>query len=115
MAELLDRVRAGEEDPPCAVCGGIVKSDTILFGQDLVPEVIDAAMMAAEHADVVIAAGTTLSVFPVANVVPRAKAEGARIVIVIVNGEPTKMDRFADAMLLGPLSELLPILCANPD
>ena len=113
MAELLDRVRAGEEDPPCAVCGGIVKSDTILFGQDLVPEVIDAAMMAAEHADVVIAAGTTLSVFPVANVVPRAKAEGARI--VIVNGEPTKMDRFADAMLLGPLSELLPILCANPD
>ena len=113
MAELLDRVRAGEEDPPCAVCGGIVKSDTILFGQDLVPAVIDAAMMAADHADVVIAAGTTLSVFPAANVVPRAKAQRARI--VIVNGEPTKMDRFADAMLLGPLSELLPILCANPD
>ena len=111
MAELLDRVRAGEEDPSCAVCGGIVKSDTILFGQDLVPAVIEAAMMAAHYADLVIAAGSTLSVFPAADVVPRAKAEGARI--VIVNGEPTKMDWLADAMLLGPLSELLPALCAN--
>ena len=111
MAELLDRVRAGEEDPSCAVCGGIVKSDTILFGQDLVPAVIEAAMMAAGYADLVIAAGSTLSVFPAADVVPRAKAEGARI--VIVNGEPTKMDWLADAMLLGPLSELLPALCAN--
>ena len=111
MAELLDRVRAGEDDPSCAVCGGIVKSDTILFGQDLVPAVIEAAMMAARYADLVIAAGSTLSVFPAADVVPRAKAEGARI--VIVNGEPTKMDWLADAMLLGPLSELLPALCAN--
>ncbi|MEQ1873780.1 MAG: Sir2 family NAD-dependent protein deacetylase [Ilumatobacteraceae bacterium] len=111
MAEMLDRVRAGEEDPPCAVCGGIVKSDTILFGQDLVPAVIDAAMTAAYDSDLVIAAGSTLSVFPAANVVPRAKAAGARV--VIVNGEPTKMDRFADAVLLGRLSELLPALCAT--
>lgn len=110
MAEVLDRVRAGEEDPPCAVCGGIVKSDTILFGQDLVPAVIHAAMGAAYESDLVIAAGSTLSVFPAANVVPRAKAAGARV--VIVNGEPTKMDRFADAVLVGPLSELLPALCA---
>ena len=110
MAEMLDRVRAGEEDPPCAVCGGIVKSDTILFGQDLVPAVIDAAMTAAYDSDLVIAAGSTLAVFPAANVVPRAKSAGARV--VIVNGEPTKMDRFADAVLVGPLSELLPALCA---
>lgn len=111
MSDLLDRVRAGEEDPPCAVCGGIVKSDTILFGQDLVLGVIEAAMMAAQYADLVIAAGSTLSVFPAANVVPRAKAAGARV--IIVNGEPTKMDRFADAVLLGPLSELLPALCES--
>lgn len=96
---------------PRAVCGGIVKSDTILFGQDLVLGVIEAAMMAAQYADLVIAAGSTLSVFPAANVVPRAKAAGARV--IIVNGEPTKMDRFADAVLLGPLSELLPALCES--
>lgn len=110
MTEMLDRVRAGEADPPCEICGGIIKSDTILFGQNLVPHVIEAAMVAAERSDLVLAVGSTLSVFPAANVVPRAKSAGARI--VIVNGEPTQMDRFADAVLIGSLSEILPILCA---
>jgi NAD-dependent deacetylase len=108
MSEVLDRVRAGEDDPACPVCGGIVKSDTISFGQSLVPEVIDAAADAAQDCDVLIAAGSTLSVFPAANLVPLAKSNGARV--VIVNAEPTAMDRFADAVLLGQLSELLPAL-----
>ena len=119
MAQMLDRVRSGETDPPCEICGGVIKSDTILFGQNLVPDVINAAMVAAERSDLVLAVGSSLSVFPAANVVPRAKSAGARV--VIVNGEPTKMDRFADALLLGSLSELLPVLCGtsqpvmNPD
>lgn len=120
MTEMLDRVRAGEADPPCEICGGIIKSDTILFGQNLVPHVIEAAMVAAERSDLVLAVGSTLSVYPAANVVPRAKSAGARI--VIVNGEPTQMDRFADAVLIGSLSELLPEVCSvagrpvtNPD
>ncbi len=108
MDEALARVRAGEDDPPCLVCGGILKSDTISFGQALVPEVIDAALRAADTCDLLLAAGSSLSVFPAANVVPRARAAGARV--VIVNGEPTGMDRYADARLLGPLSELLPAL-----
>ena len=87
---------------------GIIKSDTISFGQPLVPEVIDAALTAAERCDVLLAAGSSLSVFPAANLVPRARAAGAKI--VIVNGEPTGMDRYADAALLGSLSELLPDL-----
>ncbi|MDO9175761.1 MAG: Sir2 family NAD-dependent protein deacetylase, partial [Actinomycetota bacterium] len=97
-----------EADPPCELCGGVIKSDTILFGQNLVPHVIDAAMTAAERCDLVLAVGSSLSVFPAANVVPRAKSAGARV--VIVNGEPTKMDRFADSVLIGQLSELLPAL-----
>ena len=109
MQETLQRVREGEEDPHCLVCGdGVLKSDTVSFGQSLVPEVIDAAMRAADECDVLLAAGSTLSVFPAANVVPRAKAHGARV--VIVNGEPTAMDRFADAVLIGPLGDLLPAL-----
>jgi len=108
MPEILERVRAGESDPPCELCGGVIKSDTVSFGQALVPEVIDAAMQAAEECDVLLAAGSSLSVFPAANVVPRAKAGGARI--VIANGEPTGMDRYADAMLIGSLGELLPAL-----
>lgn len=111
MQQMLDRVRAGEDDPPCELCGGVIKSDTILFGQQLVPQVIDAAMLAADLSDLVLAVGSTLSVFPAANVVPRAKSAGARV--VIANGEPTKMDRFADALLLGGLSQLLPALCGT--
>jgi NAD-dependent deacetylase len=109
MPETLERVRAGEEDPHCLVCEvGVLKSDTVSFGQSLVPEVIDAAMRAADECAVLLAAGSTLSVFPAANVVPRAKASGARV--VIVNGEPTAMDRYADALLIGSLGELLPKL-----
>jgi NAD-dependent deacetylase len=112
MESILDRVRDGEADPPCELCGGVLKSDTILFGQSLVPEVIDAALDAADRCDLLIAAGSSLSVFPAANVVPRAKSAGARV--IIANGEPTKMDRFADALLIGPLSVTLPALCATP-
>ncbi|MEP7202552.1 MAG: Sir2 family NAD-dependent protein deacetylase [Ilumatobacteraceae bacterium] len=109
MQETLQRVRDGEKDPQCLVCDvGVLKSDTVSFGQSLVREVIDAAMRVADECDVLLAAGSTLSVFPAANVVPRAKSQGARV--IIVNGEPTAMDRFADALLIGPLGELLPAL-----
>jgi NAD-dependent deacetylase len=77
--------------------------------------VIDAAMRAAEQCEVLLAAGSSLSVLPAANVVPRAKAGGARV--VIVNAEPTAMDRYADVVLLGALGEVLPslIMSPNPD
>ena len=120
MPETLERVRAGEDDPHCLACAdrgvtGVLKSDTVSFGQSLVPEVIDAAMRAAEQCEVLLAVGSSLSVFPAANVVPRAKAGGARV--VIVNAEPTAMDRYADVLLLGALGEVLPslIMSPNPD
>ena len=112
MQETLDRVRAGEDDPHCLVCRiGVLKSDTISFGQSLVPEVIDAAMRAADKCDLLLAAGSMLSVFPAANVVPRAKTHGARI--VIVNGEPTAMDRYAEALIIGSLGDVLPALIGS--
>ena len=108
MAESLDRVRAGEADPPCLACGGILKSDTISFGQALVPEVIERAMTVSDECDVILAVGSTLSVFPAANCVPRAKAGGARV--IIVNGAETAMDRYADWLLVGQIGEILPAL-----
>ena len=111
MEETLARVSAGDDDPACERCGGILKSDAILFGQQLVPSVIEGAMQAAAGCDLLIAAGTSLSVFPAANVVPLAKQAGARV--VIVNGEPTGMDHLADAVLRGRLGELLPVLCGT--
>ena len=106
MLATLERVRAGEEDPSCTSCGGILKSATISFGQALVPEVIDRAMHAAEQADLLLAIGTSLQVYPVANVVPLAKAARARV--VILNAEPTPMDGLADAVLAGAIGDVLP-------
>lgn len=108
MLSTLERVRAGEEDPSCKSCGGILKSATISFGQALVPEVIDRAMHAAEQADLLLAIGTSLQVYPVANVVPLAKTARARV--VILNAEPTPMDGLADALLDGAIGEVLPQL-----
>lgn len=110
MSIMLDRVRAGEDDPACVRCGGVVKSATISFGQALVPEVIDRALQAAEDCDVLLAVGTSLKVYPVANMVPRARANGATV--IVVNGEPTAMDHLADLVLRGSASELLPAICA---
>ena len=105
-----ERVRAGEEDPPCQLCGGILKSATISFGQQLVPEVIARAMQAAEQADLLLAVGSSLQVYPIAGAVPAAKSAGAKL--VIVNAEPTPFDDLADAALQGNIAEILPRLCA---
>ena len=99
MGETLDRVVTGEADPPCLVCGGILKSDTIAFGQNLVPEVIDRALDVSAGCDVLLAIGSTLSVYPAANCVPTATSKGATV--VIVNGCPTAMDDLADEVLPG--------------
>ncbi len=108
MQKALDRVRAGEEDPKCRVCSGILKSDTISFGQQLVPEVIDRAMRVAGEADVFIAVGTTLQVYPIAGAVEVARDAGARI--IIVNAQPTPFDDVADAVFADSISDVLPAI-----
>jgi NAD-dependent deacetylase len=108
MERALARVRAGEDDPPCRTCGGILKSATISFGQSLVPEDLRRAEQAARRCDLMLAIGTKLSVWPVAGVVPAAKDAGARV--VIVNAESTEMDSLADAVLRGAIGDILPRL-----
>jgi NAD-dependent deacetylase len=108
MPAVLARVRAGEEDPPCLECGGILKSDTISFGQPLVPSVIDRAMRASAEADCLLAVGTSLQVYPIAAAVPAARSSGATI--VIVNAQPTAFDDIADVLLKGSISDVLPAL-----
>jgi NAD-dependent deacetylase len=109
MEEALARVRAGEADPHCGDCGGILKSDTISFGQALVPEVIDRAMTAAAEADLLLAVGTTLQVQPVAGMVPIAARAGAQV--VIVNDQPTAMDAIADVVIRAPIGAVLTAIC----
>jgi NAD-dependent deacetylase len=108
MERALARVRAGEEDPPCRSCGGILKSATISFGQNLVADDLRRAERAAQECDLLFAIGSTLSVYPIAAVVPIAKRSAARI--VILNAEPTEMDELADAVIRGQIGQILPRL-----
>lgn len=106
MERALARVEAGEEDPPCRSCGGILKSATISFGQSLVMEDLARADQAARACDLMLAIGTTLAVYPIADVVPVAKRAGASV--IILNGEPTAMDSLADVVLQASIGEVLP-------
>ena len=109
MQPVLDRLRSGEDDPPCGRCGGILKSATVSFGQPLVPEVIERAMRVAQDADLLLAIGSSLQVYPAAGLVPLAKEAGARV--VIVNVGPTPFDQLADVVLREPIGRVLPSIC----
>uniref|UniRef100_UPI002867CD63 Sir2 family NAD-dependent protein deacetylase n=1 Tax=Streptomyces phytophilus TaxID=722715 RepID=UPI002867CD63 len=111
MAETLRRVAAGEPDPPCRECGGILKSATVMFGQHLDPEVLATAVAVAEAADVFLAVGSSLQVQPAASLAGRAAAAGARL--VVVNAEPTPYDHLAAEVVRTPIGEALPPLLAR--
>jgi NAD-dependent deacetylase len=108
MQRALDRVRAGEADPPCRSCGGILKSATISFGQSLDPALLERASEEAARSDLFLALGTTLAVYPVAYLPNRTLTNGGRL--VIINAEPTPYDRQAAAVINAPLAEVLPEL-----
>jgi len=101
----LERVRNGEEDPRCPECGGILKSSTVLFGENLPEDAMPRGLDALRSSDLLLAVGTTLSVYPVAGLVPAAARLG--LPVVIVNGGPTEMDDVADVLVRGSISEVL--------
>jgi NAD-dependent deacetylase len=111
MRSALDRVDAGDPDPACLLCGGILKSATVSFGQELDQRVIAAAAEAAADSDVFLAVGTSLQVWPVAGLTEIAAAHGARI--VVVNAEPTPFDDLADLVVREPIGTSLPRLVAR--
>lgn len=108
MAQVLARLRSGEDDPACAACGGIIKSTTISFGQQLDPAVLEAAVQAATSCDLLLAVGSSLQVQPAAALVPLASRSGAAV--VIVNAQPTPYDGLADVVVREPISTALPVL-----
>jgi NAD-dependent deacetylase len=108
MERALQRVRDGEEDPPCRTCGGILKSATISFGQSLEEEDVAKAMREAAACDLFLAIGSSLVVYPVAYLPRIALDSGARV--VVMNAEPTPYDAVASAVLREPIGEILPEL-----
>lgn len=111
MAPVLDRVRAGEADPACPSCGGILKSATISFGQDLVVEDLQRAYEEAERADAVLVAGSSLSVYPAAHIPLTAARAGAPL--IIVNLEPTEFDPVAAVVVPAATGEALSALVSR--
>lgn len=106
MAETLERVRAGEDDPACLYCGGILKSATISFGENLVPEDLERSQLAASRCDLFLAIGTSLGVYPAAGLPEIALRRDARL--VILNAEETPFDLAADAVVREQIGSVLP-------
>ncbi len=108
IERVLARVDAGEEDPPCRTCGGILKSATISFGQNLVAEDLRRAQSAASTCHVFLAIGTSLTVTPVAYLPRYALQAGAKL--VIMNAQETPYDSAANALIRGQIGEVLPAI-----
>ncbi len=106
MEAVLDRVRAGEADPPCPRCGGILKSATVMFGQALDRSVLAAAVRAAAECDLMLAIGSTLMVEPAASLCAVAADAGATL--VIVNRDPTPYDDLATEVIREPIGTAVP-------
>ncbi|SHG96360.1 NAD-dependent deacetylase [Jatrophihabitans endophyticus] len=109
--QALDRLAAGDPDPRCVGCGGILKTATVMFGQLLDESVLVQASAAARAAEVFVAIGTSLQVHPAAGLVDLAARAGARI--VIVNAEPTPYDDLADEVIREPIGEAVPALLSR--
>jgi NAD-dependent deacetylase len=110
MSEALARVEAGEPDPACLRCGGILKSGTISFGQRLDDNVFRAAAWAVSDCDLLLVVGSSLTVEPAAGLVRMAADAGARV--VIVNAAPTPYDGLAQVVLRASIGVALPSVVA---
>jgi NAD-dependent deacetylase len=108
MADVLARVDAGEDDPPCEACDGIQKSATISFGQALDRDVLDSSLHAARACDLFLAVGSSLQVQPAASLCGVAVQAGRPL--VVVNAEPTPYDDLARAVIREPIGQVLPVL-----
>lgn len=108
MEDALARVEAGEDDPPCRECGGVLKSATVMFGERLDPVVLGEAVSITKASQVFIAVGTSLQVQPAAGLAGVAADHGARL--IIVNADPTPYDERADEVVREPIGTALPAL-----
>jgi len=101
-----ESVAKGEIPPKCEKCGGILKSDAILFGEPLPHEPMAKAIELCRDTDLMIVIGTSLTVYPAAFLPQLAKNAGAKI--IVVNLEGTNKDDVADIVLRGRATDIVP-------
>ncbi len=108
--EIERRVEAGEKVPKCDACGGIMKPATISFGQQMPEKETSEAERRSAACDLFLVAGSSLVVYPAAQMPLVAKESGAKL--VIINLEPTPHDRYADLAIHERTGEALPQIMA---
>lgn len=106
--EILERVEAGEDDPTCKACGGILKTAVVMFEEAMPVLETDRAMRMAGQCDAVLSVGSTLGVYPAA-FVPLSAADRGKP-LVILNLGPTELDHRAAVRIEAPAGEALPDL-----
>jgi len=111
LDEALGRIDAGETDPACEECGGILKTTTVMFGENLPEDTVAEAVRATERCRVFVAVGTSLRVRPAASLASLAVRSGARL--IIVNAEPTPYDELATELIRDPIGVAVPDLVAR--
>jgi NAD-dependent deacetylase len=102
--EIQARLVSGETIPACAICGGVLRSATVLFGEPLPKAALDGAVLASRNCDLMIVIGSSLVVNPAARLPVIAKHAGASL--AIVNRTSTGLDEFADVHILGEANSL---------
>jgi NAD-dependent deacetylase len=105
MSELQQRVEAGEEDPQCVLCGGYLKAATILFGQPVPRAELDRAIALTRESDLFLVIGSSLRVSPASRLPWLAIEQGTPL--IIINHEPTSLDRRADLVLRAKAGETM--------
>jgi NAD-dependent deacetylase len=105
MAEIKQRLDAGEEVPDCQSCHGILKPDIVLFGEALPDEVFSEATFHAENCDLFIVVGSSLVVYPAALIPGYATDSGAGL--IIINLSETPMDERADILIRARAGEAM--------
>jgi len=104
-SEVQEWLEAGEEVPLCRKCGGLLKPRTISFGQSMPVEEMREAEVRMKRCDLFIVIGSSLVVYPAADMPVHAKVSGARL--VIINMTPTPFDEQADLVIYGKAGETM--------
>lgn len=110
-AYIQGRLMAGEDEPSCEVCGGILRAATVLFGEPLPQDALRAAAQAAANCDLFLVVGSSLVVNPAAQIPLLAQRAGAKL--AIVNHTPTGLDSRADVVVRLDAGPALAVLSLN--
>jgi len=106
IGELLDDFLASGEVPRCPVCGGVMKPNVVLYGEQLPIDVVNAAMGHVRQADLMLVAGSSLEVVPASQLPLLVREHGGRL--IVINLTPTYIDDVAEVVIHADVAEILP-------